>query len=182
MIRTTTIPFINGDPFTDGEIEIIIWKGAGNRILWPPKKQRNFISASKVDGVISSPPLSGIEDDEIAIMALVRFGGADGRTHQITGLFPLPASDEFKLRVFVDLKAASVVVRAANSDGASRRARTKLAQQAKIINAMIRSGTTIRPRDEKAATGGAGVFQVELEHFTGTLGFDPTPKRILGRQ
>ena len=182
VIRTTTIPYVNGEPFKDGEIRIIIWEGAGNRILWPPEKQRNYISASKVGGVVSSPPLSGIESDEIAIMALVRFGGADGRTHQMTGLFPLPSSDEFKLTVYVDLKAASVVVRAANSDAAPRKGRTKLSQQAKIIDAMIRSGTTVRPLDEKAAKGGAGEFQVELEHYTGTLGFDPRPKRILGRQ
>ena len=115
-------------------------------------------------------------------MALVRFGGANGRTHQVTGLFPLPDSDEFKLRVYVDLKAASVVVRAANIDAITRdarRARAKLAKEAKIIDAMIRSGTTVRPLDEKAAKGGAGEFRVELEHYTGTLGFDPRPKRIL---
>ena len=185
VIRTTTIPDVNGEPFKDGEIKIIIWEGAGNRILWPPEKQRNYISASKAGGVISSPPLSGIESDEIAIMALVRFGGADGRMHQITGLFPLPDSDEFKLRVYVDLKAASVVVRAANIDAITRdarKARAKLAKEAKIIDAMIRSGTTVRPLDEKAAKGGAGEFRVELEHYTGTLGFDPRPKRILGRQ
>jgi len=185
VIRTTTIPYVNGDPFKDGEIRIIIWEGAGNRIVWPPEKQRNYISASKVGGVISSPPLAGIESDEIAIMALARFGGADGRTHQITGLFPLPASDEFKLTVYVDLKAASVVVTAANIDAITRdprKARAKLAKEAKIIEAMIRSGTTVKPLDEKAAKGGAGRFQVELEHYTGTLGFYPRPKRILGRQ
>ena len=185
VIRTTTIPYVNGEPFKDGEIKIIIWEGAGNRILWPPEKQRNYISASKAGGLISSPPLAGIESDEIAIMALVRFGGANGRTHQVTGLFPLPDSDEFKLRVYVDLKAASVVVRAANIDAITRdarKARAKLAKEAKIIDAMIRSGTTVRPLDEKAAKGGAGEFRVELEHYTGTLGFDPRPKRILGRQ
>ena len=185
VIRTTTVAYTNGEPFKDGEIKIIIWEGAGNRILWPPEKQRHYISASKVGGVISSPTLSGIESDEIAIMALVRFGGADGRMHQITGLFPLPASDEFKLRVYVDLKAASVVVTAANIDAITRdprKARAKLAKEAKIIDAMIRSGTTVRPLDEKAAKGGAGKFQVELEHYTGTLGFDPRPKQILGRQ
>ena len=182
VIRTTTIPYVNGEPFEDGEIRIIIWEGAGNRILWPPEKQRNYISASKVGGVISSPPLAGIESDEIAIMALVRFGGANGRRHQITGLFPLPASDEFKLRVYVDLQAASVVVRAANSDATTRKARAKLAKEAKIIDGMIRSGTLVRPLDEKAAKGGAGAFKVELEHYTGTLGFNPTPKQILGRQ
>jgi hypothetical protein len=184
VIRTTTIPYVNGEAFEDGEIRIIIWEGAGNRILWPPEKQRNYISASKVGGVISSPPLSGIESDEIAIMALVRFGGADGRTHQITGLFPLPASDEFKLRVYVDLKAASVVVTAANIDAITRdprKARAKLAKEAKIIDAMMRSGTTVRTLDEKAPKG-AGKFQVEVEHYTGTLGFDPRPKRILGRR
>jgi hypothetical protein len=185
VIRTTTVAYTNGEPFKDGDIRIIIWEGAGNRILWPPEKQRHYISASKVGGVISSPTLSGIESDEIAIMALVRFGGADGRMHQITGLFPLPASDEFKLRVYVDLKAASVVVTAANIDAITRdprKARAKLAKEAKIIDAMIRSGTTVRPLDEKAAKGGAGKFQVELEHYTGTLGFDPRPKQILGRQ
>ena len=185
VIRTTTVALMNGEPFKDGEIRIIIWEGAGNRILWPPEKQRHYISASKVGGVISSPTLSGIESDEIAIMALVRFGGADGRMHQITGLFPLPASDQFKLRVYVDLKAASVVVTAANIDAITRdarKARAKLAKEAKIIDAMIRSGTTIRSLDEKAAKGGAGKFEVELEHYTGTLGFDPRPKQILGRQ
>ena len=182
VIRTTTVAYTNGEPFEDGEIRIIIWEGAGNRILWPPEKQRNYISASKVGGVVSSPPLSGVESDEIAIMALVRFGGANGRTHQITGLFPLPASDEFKLRVYVDLQAASVVVRAANSDATTRKARAKVAKEAKIIDGMIRSGTLVRPLDEKAAKGGAGAFRVELEHYTGTLGFDPTPKQILGRQ
>ena len=56
-----------------------------------------------------------------------------------------PASDEFKLRVYVDLKAASVVVTAANIDAITRdprKARAKLAKEAKIIDAMIRSGTT----------------------------------------
>ena len=185
VIRTTTVAYTNGEPFKDGEIKIIIWEGAGNRILWPPEKQRHYISASKAGGLISSPTLSGIESDEIAIMALVRFGGTSGRMHQITGLFPLPASDEFKLRVYVDLKAASVVVTAANIDAITRdprKARAKLAKEAKIIDAMIRSGTTIAQLDEKAAKGGAGKFQVELEHYTGTLGFDPRPKRILGRQ
>jgi hypothetical protein len=64
----------------------------------------------------------------------------------------------------------------------ARKARAKLAKEAKIIDAMIPSGTTVRPLDEKAAKGGAGEFRVELEHYTGTLGFDPRPKRILGRQ
>lgn len=174
VIRTTTVPYVNGDPFTDGEIRIIIWDGAGNRILWPPK--REFISASKVGGVISSPPLSGIESNEIAIMALVRFGGSSGRTHQITGLFPLPTSDKFTLTVYVDLKAAKIQVKTAKTDEkVVREARAKLALQAKIINDMIRSSTLIRTLD----TGG---FQVELEHFTGTLGFHPSPKQILGRQ
>ena len=50
VIRTTTVPYVNGEPFKDGEIKIIIWEGAGNRILWPPEKQRNYISASKAGG------------------------------------------------------------------------------------------------------------------------------------
>ena len=81
--------------------------------------------------------------------------------------------------------AASVVVTDANIDAITRdprKARAKLAKEAKLIDAMIRSGTTITQLDEKAAKGGPGKFQVELEHYTGTLGFDPMPKRILGRQ
>jgi hypothetical protein len=182
VIRTTTVANANLEPFKDGEIQIIIWEGAGTRMLWPPKPQRKFINASETNGVISSPPLSGIESDRIAIMALVRFGGTKGRTHQLTGLFPVPATDKFTLTVYVDLKAASVVVRAANMDAAQRKARTKLAQQARIIDKMMRSGGTVWPLDKGAGQDAPGEYEVKLEHFTGTLGFDPRPKQILGRQ
>jgi hypothetical protein len=182
VIRTTTVANANLEPFKDGEIQIIIWEGAGTRILWPPKPQRKFIKASEANGVISSPPLSGIESDRIAIMALVRFGGTSGRTHQLTGLFPVPATDKFTLTVYVDLKAASVVVRAANDVSAQRKARAKLAQQARIIDKMIRSGGLVRPLDKGAEQNAPGKYKVELEHFTGTLGFDPRPEQILGRQ
>jgi hypothetical protein len=127
-----------------GEIRIVIWEGRGNRILWPPKDQQKYVAASRVKGVIKSPRLSGIKSNEIAIMALVRFGGPSGEVHQITGAFPLPKGDTFKLTVWVNIEPISIVVSAPNADAAYHRARAKLARDAKINDAMILTGASSR--------------------------------------
>lgn len=152
------------------EIAITIWDGRGNRILWPAK--RSYVTASTVKGLIVSPSLSGIESDEITVMALVRFGGS--QVHQITGAFPLPDSDRFRLIAYVEFKTTSEVVSAKDSDAAVPKAQAKLIKATGIIEAMIRGALT-KPPDH-------GKFAVELDHYTGRMWFGPKPAAMLGKQ
>jgi hypothetical protein len=116
--------------------------------------------------VIKSPQLTGIESNEIAIMALVRFGGPNGRFHQITGAFPLPKSNLFELRVRVHIKPISIVVRAPNVDASFRKARAQLARDAKTIDAMILSSAFAKELE-------SGKYKVDLSYYTGKF---PSPR------
>jgi hypothetical protein len=159
-----------------GEIRIVVWDGRGNRILWPAKDQQTYVAAATVKGVIKSPPLSGIESDEIAIMALVRFGGSNGEMHQITGAFPLPKSgNTFKVDVYANIERAEVVVSAPNIDAALPKARAKLKQDAKVIDAMILTSSLTTNLD-------GGKYKVDLDYYTGKLKFFPKPTLMLGQQ
>jgi hypothetical protein len=93
-----------------------------------------------VDGRIVSPKLTGIESDEITIMALTRFGGSGGQTHYITGLFPVPDGDRFWVSVNVEYKRATLVVRARNMDVAEAKARAKVMREKRINRAMLSDG------------------------------------------
>jgi hypothetical protein len=152
------------------EIAITIWDGRGNRILWPAK--RTYTTASDVDGRIVSDSLSGIESDEITIMALVRFGGS--QVHQITGAFPLPDGDRFRLIAYVEFKTTPEEVSAKKSDAAVPKAHAKLMKATGITEAMIR-GALIKP-------AGHGKFSVELDHYTGNMWFGTKPAAMLGKQ
>jgi len=125
--------------------------------------------------VIKSPQLSGIESNEIAIMALVRFGGSNGRVHQITGAFPLPNGNTFKLNVYANIEPISLVVSAPNIDASLPKARAKLARDAKIIDAMILSSALMHDL-------GGGKYKVDLSYYTGKLKFFPKPTIMLGQQ
>jgi hypothetical protein len=152
------------------EIGITIWDGRGNRILWPAKG--SYVTASTVNGLIVSPSLSGIESDEITIMARVRFG--ESQVHQITGAFPLPDSDRFRLIAYVEFKTTSEEVSAKNVDAAVPKAHAQLIKATGITEGMIR-GALITPT-------GHGKFAVELDHYTGNMWFGPKPAAMLGKQ
>ena len=154
------------------EIAITIWDGRGNRILWPAKGKGSYFTAFTVNGLIVSPPLSGIEADEITIMARVRFG--ESQVHQITGAFPLPNSDRFRLIAYVEFKTTSEEVSAKNVDAAVPKAHAQLIKATGITEGMIR-GALITPT-------GHGKFAVELDHYTGNMWFGPKPAAMLGKQ
>jgi hypothetical protein len=154
------------------EIGITIWDGRGNRILWPAKGKGSYVTASTVNGLIVSPWLSGIEADEITIMARVRFG--ESQVHQITGAFPLPNSDRFRLTAYVEFKTTSEEVSAKDVDAAVPKAQAQLIKATGITEGMIRGALT--------KSAGHGNFAVELDHYTGNMWFGPKPAAMLGKQ
>src|SRR5262249_33587362 len=114
------------DPFV--EIRIVIWDGRANRLLWPRKgtTTSTYKNSSSVNGLIVPPKLTGIESDEITIMAVARFGGSDGQVHNIAGVFPMPDRDRFQLITYVEYKTTTLIVSARNMDAAPAKAYPKL--------------------------------------------------------
>jgi len=170
-------------PLSDGNvgIRIQIWDGRGNRRrLFPAKDvQSVYLNSSSVNGLTVPGPLSGIQSNEIKIMAGVRFGGRGGQEHYIVGVFPLPESDPFQLTAYVEFTTTTIVVRARDSDAALPKAQAKLVRETKISKAMLGEG----PMLGFTAGNRPGSFEFFLPYYSGKMWFDdPKPTALLGKR
>ena len=76
---------------------------------------------------------------------------------------------------YVNIERAEVVVSAPNIDAALPKARAKLKQDAKVIDAMILTSSLTTNLD-------GGKYKVDLDYYTGKLKFFPKPTLMLGQQ
>lgn len=163
-------PHHENGPMNDQEIAVIIWDGRVNRMLWPSKrKQGVYYKAKLINGLVTGPMMTGIESDEVSIMARVRYGGAGGKTYAKTVAYKLPAGDSLDVTVYVTFTTTSVVVKAANDTAAVTKARKTLREKYGITNAMI-FGSLVKFMEDDP-----GWFTVDLDHYTGEMRFDPRP-------
>ncbi|HET8728770.1 MAG TPA: hypothetical protein VFO41_14780, partial [Alphaproteobacteria bacterium] len=177
-IHSTTFypdpPRLNGE-MNDQEIAVRIWDGRGNRLLWPSKAKLGvYYQAKLINGLITGPMMTGIESDEVTIMAVVRYGGAGGKLYSKAVAYKLPAGEELEVTVYVTYTSTSVVVKAANETAAVTKARKTLREKYGITDAMI-FGSLIKPMADDP-----GWFTVDLDHYTGEMRFAPKPAMTLG--
>jgi hypothetical protein len=162
-------PRRNGE-MNDQEIAVRIWDGRGNRLLWPSKRKLGvYYEAKLINGLITGPMMTGIESDEVAVMAVVRYGGAGGKIYSKAVAYKLPAGDSLDLTVYVTYTSTSVVVKAANETAAVTKARKTLRDKYAITNKMI-FGSLIKFMEDDP-----GWFTVDLDHYTGEMRFAPKP-------